>query len=120
LTLYLINRFFYPDFSATSQMLTDLATGVAGEYDVTVVTSHALNDHPLAKLERQKSTVVSRSCALTPPTGAAPVCGARHWITSVSTSTSWCAFDAYMPFLALEQVHPAVFGAEGNMSRQLC
>jgi hypothetical protein len=53
LTLYLINRFFYPDFSATSQMLTDLATGLAGEYDVTVVTSRALCNDPVAKLERR-------------------------------------------------------------------
>lgn len=51
--IYLINRFFHPDFSATSQMLTDLATGMAGEHDVTVVTSRALYNDPLAKLERR-------------------------------------------------------------------
>lgn len=48
----LINRFYWPDFSATSQMLTDLATGLADEYAVTVVTSRALYNDPLAKLER--------------------------------------------------------------------
>lgn len=47
-----VNRFFYPDFSATSQMLTDLAVGLAAECDVTVATGRALYNDPLAKLER--------------------------------------------------------------------
>jgi len=51
--LYLINRFFYPDFSATSQMLTDLAVGLEGEYNITVVTSRALYNDPLAELSRR-------------------------------------------------------------------
>lgn len=51
--LYFINRFFYPDFSATSQMLTDLSTGLAEEYPITVVTSRKLYNDPLAKLERR-------------------------------------------------------------------
>lgn len=50
--LYFINRFYYPDFSATSQMLTDLTTGLAGDYPITVVTSRKLYNDPLAKLER--------------------------------------------------------------------
>jgi glycosyltransferase involved in cell wall biosynthesis len=38
--LIFINRFFYPDHSATSQMLTDLAFGLAGKgFDVTIITS---------------------------------------------------------------------------------
>jgi colanic acid biosynthesis glycosyl transferase WcaI len=49
LKLYLINRFFWPDFSATSQMLTDLASGLAGSYNITVVTSRALYNDPLAR-----------------------------------------------------------------------
>jgi hypothetical protein len=48
-----VNRFFFPDFSATSQMLTDLAIGLAEDYNVTVVTSRALYNDPLAKLERR-------------------------------------------------------------------
>jgi glycosyltransferase involved in cell wall biosynthesis len=51
--LFFVNRFCYPDFSATSQMLTDLATGLAGEHDITVVTSRAIYNDPLAKLERR-------------------------------------------------------------------
>jgi glycosyltransferase involved in cell wall biosynthesis len=49
-----VNRFYWPDFSATSQMLTDLATGLAGDYEVTVVTSRALYNDPIAKLERRE------------------------------------------------------------------
>ena len=38
-----INRFFYPDYSATSQLLTDLAFHLAEEsYQVTVITSRQL------------------------------------------------------------------------------
>ena len=51
--LYFINRFFYPDFSATSQMLTDLTAGLANDYPITVVTSRKLYNDPLAKLERR-------------------------------------------------------------------
>lgn len=35
-------------------MLTDLATGLAGDYDVRVVTSRALYNDPLAELDRQE------------------------------------------------------------------
>jgi len=51
--IYLINRYFYPDFSATSQMLTDLSAGLAEDYCITVVTSRKLYNDPLAKLERR-------------------------------------------------------------------
>ena len=51
--IYFINRFFYPDFSATSQMLTDLTTGLADDYRITVVTSRKLYNDPIAKLERR-------------------------------------------------------------------
>jgi hypothetical protein len=38
--LYFINRYFYPDQSATSQLLTDLAVALAdGGHPVTVITS---------------------------------------------------------------------------------
>ena len=52
--IILINRFYWPDFSATSQMLTDLATSLAAEYSVRVVTSRALYNDPVAKLERRE------------------------------------------------------------------
>ena len=46
-----VNRFFYPDHSATSQMLTDLAHDLrrAG-MDITVVTGRQLIDDPRARL----------------------------------------------------------------------
>jgi len=49
--LVFVNRFFYPDHSATSQMLTSLATALAGQgWDVHVVTSRLRYDDPEAAL----------------------------------------------------------------------
>ena len=46
-----INRYFYPDHSATSQMLTDLATDLQREgLDVTVITGRQLIDDARARL----------------------------------------------------------------------
>lgn len=43
--LIFVNRFYYPDLSATSQILTDLATYLASrDADVTVVTGRILSD----------------------------------------------------------------------------
>src|SRR5262245_40324793 len=42
-----INRFFYPDHSATSEILSDLAFGLAGRHlPVTVITSRLRYDRP--------------------------------------------------------------------------
>jgi colanic acid biosynthesis glycosyl transferase WcaI len=49
--LIFINRFFYPDHSATSQMLTDLAFALASEGQrVTIITSQQLYDKPEQRL----------------------------------------------------------------------
>jgi len=48
-----INRYFYPDHSATSQMLTDLAFGLAQQNkgkEIHIVTSQQRYDDPTAKL----------------------------------------------------------------------
>lgn len=46
-----VNRYFYPDLSATSQMLTDLACGLAGKgFDVHVVCSRQLYGDAAANL----------------------------------------------------------------------
>lgn len=46
-----VNRYFHPDFSATSQMLGDLAFALAKEgFDVGVVTSRQIYDQAQAKL----------------------------------------------------------------------
>jgi colanic acid biosynthesis glycosyl transferase WcaI len=51
-----INRFFFPDHSATSQILTDLALHLAsGETDVRVVTSRQRYDDPGALLPAAES-----------------------------------------------------------------
>ena len=50
--LFFINRFFYPDHSATSQLLTDLACHLAQlNTDICVVTSRQAYDNPDAILE---------------------------------------------------------------------
>lgn len=49
--LFFVNRFFYPDHSATSQMLSDLAFALAADgYAVHVVTSRLRYDDPSAPL----------------------------------------------------------------------
>jgi glycosyltransferase involved in cell wall biosynthesis len=46
-----VNRYFHPDFSATSQMLGDLAFALVREgFDVSVVTSRQMYDQARAKL----------------------------------------------------------------------
>jgi glycosyltransferase involved in cell wall biosynthesis len=51
-----INRYFHPDFSATSQMLSDLAFSLAaGGFDVTVVSSRQLYDTPGARLHARET-----------------------------------------------------------------
>ncbi len=46
-----VNRFYWPDHSATSQILTDLVTHLAREQQpVTVITSRMRYDDPSARL----------------------------------------------------------------------
>ena len=46
-----INRYFYPDHSATSQLLSDLAFDLGGQgWDVHVITSRQRYDDPGAGL----------------------------------------------------------------------
>jgi glycosyltransferase involved in cell wall biosynthesis len=47
-----VNRYYAPDHSATSQMLTDLATALASEFQIHVVTSRQRYDDPAASLPR--------------------------------------------------------------------
>ena len=54
--LIFLNRFFYPDQSATSQMLTDLAFGLARRgWQVVVITSRQRYDAPLEPLLARES-----------------------------------------------------------------
>lgn len=49
--IWFVNRFFYPDHSATSQLLTDLALSLAQQgHRVRVVTSRQRYDEPQARL----------------------------------------------------------------------
>lgn len=47
-----VNRYFYPDLSATSQLLTDLTIHMARTHNVHVVTSRQRYDDPDARLPR--------------------------------------------------------------------
>ncbi len=50
-----VNRYFYPDHSATSQILTDLAFDLAAEgQEVRVITSRRRYDEPLARLQKRE------------------------------------------------------------------
>jgi glycosyltransferase involved in cell wall biosynthesis len=55
LRLIFVNRFYHPDLSATAQMLTDLATGLAADFDVLVVTSRGLYNDPCVRLDRRQT-----------------------------------------------------------------
>lgn len=50
-----VNRFFYPDISPTSQILSDLAFHLAAEHEVHVVTSRLRYDEPRARLPARES-----------------------------------------------------------------
>jgi len=55
LKLIFVNRYFFPDHSATSQLLTDLAVDLARTHEVVVVTSRQRYDEPLAALAPRDS-----------------------------------------------------------------
>ena len=53
--IYLVNRYFWPDESATSLLLTDLAEDLqAAGHEVQVFTSRQLYNHPQARLPRRQ------------------------------------------------------------------
>lgn len=58
-----LNRFFYPDISPTSQILSDLAFHFAEDHEVHVITSRLQYDEPAERLparERVRGVVVHR------------------------------------------------------------
>jgi glycosyltransferase involved in cell wall biosynthesis len=58
-----VNRFFYPDISATSQMVSDLAFHLAEKHHVHVVTSRLTYEREPERLpakERTKQTIIHR------------------------------------------------------------
>lgn len=67
--IFFVNRFFYPDHSATSQMLSDLAFALAADgYAVHVVTSRLRYDDPSAKLP-ERETIKGVEVHRVPTTG---------------------------------------------------
>lgn len=55
MTVWFINRFFYPDGSATSQLLTELATDLADAFQVSVVTSAMCSNEPEVRLPAREA-----------------------------------------------------------------
>ncbi len=56
LRIFFVNRYFYPDHAATSQMLTDLAFALARRgHAITVVTSRLKYDDPGARLPARET-----------------------------------------------------------------
>jgi uncharacterized membrane protein YcgQ (UPF0703/DUF1980 family) len=63
--LIVLNRFFYPDHSATSQILTDLRLHFAASgVDVHVITSQQLYDDPSRQLPAKATTAQMRTASL--------------------------------------------------------
>lgn len=54
LRVIFVNRYFHPDESATGQLLAELASGLASEYPVLVVTSGKLSDDASAVLVKHE------------------------------------------------------------------
>lgn len=50
----LLNRYFHPDISATSQMVSDLAFHLAERFDAHVITSRQRYDQPRERLPREE------------------------------------------------------------------
>ena len=56
MAIVFVNRFFYPDYSATSQLLTDLSFALAQRGEVvTVITSRQMIDDPQARLPSRET-----------------------------------------------------------------
>jgi glycosyltransferase involved in cell wall biosynthesis len=74
--VYLVNRYFWPDESATSQLLTDLAEDLyAAGHEVEVFTSRQLYNQPRARLPKQQVWQGIRINRLW-----TSYCGRRHFI----------------------------------------
>ena len=80
--LIFINRFFFPDHSATSQMVSDLAFALAAAgFDVQVVTSRLRYDDPAAELSPRRRSVGYRSTGCARPVLGGTSCPGGLWIT---------------------------------------
>jgi len=70
--LVFVNRFFYPDHSATSQILTDLCFALAARgHEVHVVSSRLRYDDPADRLAGEATVEVARMARATDHPGAA-------------------------------------------------
>jgi len=77
LKIIFVNKYFYPDHSATSQLLTDLSFALANQgYEVYVLTSRQIYDDPSAKLPAiEKSNGINIYRIWTTQFGRSPLIG---------------------------------------------
>ncbi len=87
LKIYFVNRYFYPDHSATSQLLSDLAFFLAEQgAEVVVVTSRQIYDSPASRLP-SRETIQSVEVR-------------RIWTTGFGRSTILGRLTDYLTFYA--------------------
>jgi hypothetical protein len=94
--LIVLNRFFYPDHSATSQILTDLRLHFAASgVDVHVITSQQLYDDPSRQLPAKATTAQMRTASPHPSDyvdedfGIAPVAKLHPRASSSARNSAW-------------------------------
>lgn len=94
-----VNRFFYPDHSATSQLLSDLASELAADnYEVSVITSRQRIDDPDANLPaRERVEEVSVLRVWTTRSGRDSMTGRALDYLSFYAAAGWRLFWACAP-----------------------
>jgi colanic acid biosynthesis glycosyl transferase WcaI len=111
--IFLVNRYFHPDESATSQMLTDLARHLARRYTVIVVCSRQLLDSPRANLPAHDSfggVQVRRLASTT--LGREWLPGrAADYATFLLTTLLWLAIHLRQEDIVIAKSDPPLLGA---------
>ena len=99
MAIVFVNRFFSPDYSATSQLLTDLCTALAQQgQQVTVITSRQMINDPYAQLpacEILHGVQVRR--VWSPNFGRMSLSGRSLDYLGFYLSAAWCALRIVQP-----------------------
>ncbi len=99
MAIVFVNRFFSPDHSATSQLLTDLCTALAQQgQQVTVITSRQIINDPNAQLAtRENLHGVRVRRVWSPNFGRMSLSGRSLDYLGFYLSAAWCAFRVVQP-----------------------
>jgi len=91
MTVIFVNRFFFPDHSATSQMLSDLAFGLAKQgMKICIVTSRQRYDNPKAQLATEEDIEgVKIKRVATPSFGRGSILGRMFDYLGFYVSATW-------------------------------